>query len=116
MNFEQSIKEWVYIDNQLKQAHEKTKGLREKRNELARQITKYVGDNQMDNATIKLGDGNIQFITTKDTQTLTFRYLETCLKEIIRNEEQVVKILDYIKSRRSIKYSMDIKRTYDTQI
>ena len=34
---------------------------------------------------------------TDHTQQLTFKYLEICLSEIIKNEDQVNKIVDYVK-------------------
>jgi hypothetical protein len=48
----------------------------------------------------------------KETQPLTFKYLETCLREIIKNEEQVTKIVEYIKNKRDVSYSPEIKRLY----
>jgi len=63
-------------------------------------------------STIQISDGKLKFVQLKETQPLTFKYLETCLKEIIKNEEQVNKIVDYIKNKREVKYVADIKRFY----
>ena len=108
MSFEQQIQQWVAIDNQLKTLTDKVKELREKRNELHTIITEEteVG------STIQISDGKLKFVQLKETQPLTFKYLETCLREIIKNEEQVNKILDYIKNKREVKYVADIKRFY----
>jgi hypothetical protein len=38
MNFEENIKEWVQIDNQLKKINETTKTLRTKKSELAQTL------------------------------------------------------------------------------
>jgi hypothetical protein len=62
---------------------------------------------------IQISDGKIKFIKTKDTQVLTFKYLETCLHEIIKNEDQVNKIIEYIKNKRDVKYVAEIKRFYN---
>jgi ferritin len=64
-------------------------------------------------STIQISDGKLKFVQLKETQPLTFKYLETCLKEIIKNEEQVNKIVDYIKNKREVKYVADIKRFYN---
>jgi hypothetical protein len=49
----------------------------------------------------------------KDTQQLTFKHLETCLSEIIKNEEQVKKIIEYVKNKREVNYVPEIKRIYN---
>ena len=62
---------------------------------------------------VRLSDGQLRFVKVKDTQQLTFKYLETCLSEIIKNEEQVKKIVEYIKNKREVKYVSEIKRLYN---
>jgi hypothetical protein len=113
MNFEQQIQTWVSIDNQIKTLGERMKELRDKKNTISEQINTHIENNQMSNATIKLNDGQIKFINVKETQPLTFKYLETCLSEIIKNEEQVNKIVEYIKNKRDVKYVPEIKRLYN---
>jgi hypothetical protein len=110
MSFEQQIQQWVSIDNQLKTLNEKVKELREKKNQLSEDIIVYADDNNLSSATIKISDGKLKFANNKITQPLTLKYLETCLGEIIKNPEQVEKIMDYIKAKREIKYEKEIKR------
>jgi ferritin len=112
MNFEQQIQQWVSIDNQLKILGEKVKELRDKKNSISEQINNRVETEQLSNASIKINDGQLKFIKVKETQVLTFKYLETCLSEIIKNEDQVKKIIEYIKNKREIKYVPEIKRFY----
>ena len=113
MSFEQHIQQWVSIDNQMKQLTDKMKELRDKKNTLNDAIFNHVENSNLSNATLQISDGKIKFIKTKDTQVLTFKYLETCLHEIIKNEDQVNKIIDYIKNKREIKYVPEIKRFYN---
>ena len=49
MNFENQIQQWVQIDNQLKSFNEKIKNLREQRNSLTENITKYAISNNLHN-------------------------------------------------------------------
>lgn len=112
MNFEQQIQQWVSIDNQMKNLNDKLKELRDKKNTISENINTHIETTQLTNASIKLSDGQLKFIKVKETQQLTFKYLETCLTEIIKNEEQVKKILDYIKNKREVKYIPEIKRLY----
>jgi len=113
MSFEQQLQQWVLLDNQIKTLSDKMKELKESKNQLSEQITEYVDTNNLSNKTVQLNDGQIRFGKVKDTQTLTFKYLETCLNEIIKNEEQVAKIIDYVKNRRETKYISEIKRYYN---
>ena len=110
MSFEQQIQQWVSIDNQLKILNDNIKELRDKKNNISQQI-----NNQIENkyTSIKISDGQLKFVKIKETQQLTFKYLEICLSEIIKNEEQVKKIVDYIKNKREIKYVSEIKRLYN---
>lgn len=113
MNFEQQIQQWVSIDNQMKIMGDRMKELRDNKHKIAEQINTHVQTNQLSNATIKLHDGQLKFVNVKETQPLTFKYLETCLSEIIKNEEQVKKIVEYVKNKRDVIYVPDIKRLYN---
>jgi hypothetical protein len=112
MNFEQQIQQWITIDNQMKIVGDKMKELRDKKNIISEQINTHIETSELSNASIKINDGQLKFIKVKETQQLTFKYLETCLSEIIKNEEQVKKIVDYIKNKREVKYVPEIKRLY----
>lgn len=113
MSFEQQIQQWVTIDNQMKNLNDKMKELREKKNIISQQINTHIETSQLSNSSIKINDGQLRFVKVKETQQLTFKYLETCLSEIIKNEEQVNKIVEYIKNKRQVKYVPEIKRLYN---
>ena len=113
MSFEQQIQQWVSLDNQMKQLSDKMKELREKKNDLNDVIFRQVETSNLSNSSIQISDGKLKFHQTKETQPLTFKYLESCLREIIKNEDQVNKIVEYIKNKREIKYVPEIKRLYN---
>jgi hypothetical protein len=110
MNFDSNIQQWITIDNQLKLHNEKIKELRDKKNILGKQLTEHAATNNLSNSTIKMGDTKLRFLNTKITEPITFKYLENTLKEIIKNENQVKILLDYIKQKRSFKEIQEIKR------
>jgi hypothetical protein len=112
MSFEQQIQQWVAIDNQMKLVSDKLKELRDKKNEIGAQINSYIETNELSNASVKISDGQLKFVKVKETQQLSFKHLETCLSEIIKNEEQVKKIVEYVKNKRDTKYVPEIKRFY----
>tara|TARA_B110000285_G_scaffold119139_1_gene134902 strand:- start:1536 stop:1880 length:345 start_codon:yes stop_codon:yes gene_type:complete len=112
MSFESRIQQWVSLDNQLKKINEQAKELREKRHELEQHITTYAQDNNLSNATVKIGDGRLKFANTRVPEPLTFKYLEKTLSSVIKNEPQVNLIMDHIKQNRNIKNVPEIKRFF----
>ena len=110
MNLDQQIKDWMQLDNQLKLLNEKVKELRDKKNTVHNRIIDYASKNDLLHSNIKIGDGRLKFTNTNIANPLTFKYLEKCLGEVIRNEKQVTQIMDYVKSKREIKSVYEIKR------
>ena len=110
MSFENQIAQWVSIDNQLKIANEQIKTLRDKRNTLSENITKYAANNNLSNATVQISDGRLKFANTRVPEPLTFKYLERALGEVIKNESQVSLIMKHLKEKRNIKTIQEIKR------
>jgi Family of unknown function (DUF5760) len=112
MNFESQIQQWISLDNQLKELNEHAKKLRDNRDSLRGSITAYAGEHGMHDATIKIGDGKLRFVETNVASSLTYKHLEKCLSEIIKNEAQVAQIVEYVKKNREVKTVSEIKRTY----
>ena len=112
MDFENDVKNWVMIDNQIKQNNEKVKDLRKQRTHLSTKIFSYAEENNLENAVIEISDRKLKFQQSKQIHPLTFKFLEECLNECIQNEEQVKQIIKFVKSKRDFKYVSDIKRFY----
>lgn len=112
-NFQEEIKKWVNLDSQLKTLNDKTKEIRNEKNTLSDNIMSFVDDNNLSSSTIKISDGRLKFATNKQTAPLTLNFLEKCFMELFDDEERVSKIMNYIKEKREVKYSSDIKRFYN---
>lgn len=110
MSFEKQMEEWISLDNQIKLLNDKIKHIRDKKNGITKNILSYVEVNNLANSNIKTTDGHVKIVNTSISPPITFKYLEKCLLEIIKNESQVTKIIEYIKQRRDIKHSFEIKR------
>jgi vacuolar-type H+-ATPase subunit H len=110
MSFEENIKQWVLLDNQLKVLNEKTREIREKRSSVNENIQSIVQKNNLLNKSVQISDGNLKFVNTRVPAPLTYKYLETSLGEIIKNETQVKQIINYLKEKREIKLVSEIKR------
>jgi Mg2+ and Co2+ transporter CorA len=113
MNFEQTIQQWVLLDNQIKNYNEILKGLRDKRDNIEQTISQHATNNNLLNSTLKTSDGKLKFVNNKITSPLSFKYLEKSLGEIIKNREQVATIINYIKKNRDFKVVSELKRYYN---
>lgn len=110
MSFEESIKSWVSIDNKIKEYNDELRELRQKRNSLSEHVYEHVNSNNLNHATVEISDGKLKFQSVKVTQPITIKFIKKCLEDCISNEEQVEKIMEYIKDTRETKYIDDIKR------
>jgi hypothetical protein len=112
-SFKENVRLWVLLDSQLKIINEKTRKMREKKNELSEHICKHITDNNIKNK-IKIKDGEhlaeIKIYDKKEYSALTFGYIESCLKKIIHDEEQVDYVIEFLKENREITSSPDIRK------
>jgi hypothetical protein len=113
MSFEESVRRWVKLDDELRGVQEHVRELRDTRNDIATALHQYVETHQqIRDATINISDGRLKFIQTQNTQSLTFKFLEECLTEIIPNKTTTEQIMTHIKNKRTVKTIPDIKRYY----
>jgi hypothetical protein len=112
MSFEDNIKEWVSLDNEIKNLNEKIKSLRDNKSILSNELITHANDNNLTHKLIEITDGNLKFNDRKETSPLTFKFIKQCLTDCIVNEDSVDKIINYIKEKREIKYVSEIKRSY----
>lgn len=113
MNFETYMSKWVILDNRQKQLQKELQQLKNEKQEISEYVLNHVVNNDMTNTTVSLKDGRIRFNSVNTTQPLTFKYLESCLGNIIKNPEQIKIILGHIKSSRDAKTSLEIHRYYN---
>ena len=113
MNFTGNIKEWVALDNRIKLLQDEVKSEKADRRMLSQKILEHVEDSNMQHTIIQITDGKLKFQNTKITSPLTYGFLETCLNECINDENQVKQIVAYIKGKRHVRYTQDIKRSYN---
>ncbi len=110
MSIEQNIQSWVSIDNQIKLYNEKISELREKKCNLTEKIVEHASDNNLTKSVFQISDGKLKITETKVPETLTFKYLEKTLSEVIKNETQIKLIMEHVKQKRSFKIVPEIKR------
>ena len=113
MPLEENIRNWVVLDNSIKELANRLKDLREKRDNYNYEILSYINENNLTNATIKVSDGNLKFVDCKIAQPLTYKFLNDSMQKFFKDKELADKFIKFMKSEREIKISKDIKRTYN---
>jgi hypothetical protein len=108
--FEEKVKKWIEIDNTIKIENEKIKNIQNQKKELNDYILKYANNNDLLRANFEIGDSVLFFKNVNSSQSLSFKYIEKCLNEIIEDKEKVVKIINYLKQNRENNTSFELKR------
>ena len=110
--FQNNIKQWVTIDNDIKTLSENLKDLKTERSQISDNILNFVEQENLNTTTIQINDGALKFTKTKQTSNLTLSYVKECLEKCISNEDDINTIMNVIKTSRESKYSNEIKRSY----
>jgi hypothetical protein len=108
--FHEDLKNWYLLDNKLKNLSLEINSIKNKKNLLKNNIIDFILENNLEQKTIKINNAEFKFINLKQTQPLTFKFLKNCLDNCISNENQVEELIQYIKSKREIKESIDLKK------
>jgi uncharacterized protein YllA (UPF0747 family) len=111
--FVENVKKWVTIDTQLKTINERTKQIREMKNNLQTNIHEYMENNNLLDKKIGVSDGELRFVERKEQTALSFGYIERCLQEIMPEKSHVDYIIQYLKDKRETSVVSEIRRTYN---
>ena len=107
---ENNIKNWLLLDNKIKELNQKINELREKKNSYKNDIYQHISSNNLNNATIKIGNDYLKFVETKQNTPISYKFLIEALKNCLTNENDIENIINYIKTNRESKIINDIKR------
>ena len=107
----ENVQQWVILEEQLRIINEKTKKIRERKNNITTDLCNYMNNN---NFATKIGisNGELRFYEKKEYTPLTFCYIERCLGEIIPDKSKVDYIMKHIKDKREVTNVSDIRRVY----
>ena len=106
MEIETAVKQWVSLDNKIKQLNEEVKSIREQKKEYEENILDFITENSTNNQTpvIKISDGRLKYVETKQTAPLTLKFIEQCLNDKIPNANTVSCLLKVLVT--ATKYSL----------
>ena len=110
MNLEDKIKSWVSLDNEYKRLNDKIKEVRDKKNLLSDNIFIDLEERQIQNPTINISDGKLNVSDLKVQSAITYKYLETCFKRFLKDDEKASELLEYVKNNRETNKVKQIKK------
>lgn len=111
MTLEDNIRNWVRTDNEIRRLNTEIKQLKLQKEEQNNNILEYVRENNLENAVVKIKDGNLKFVDVNSQQPLTYKFICECLCGYFdENDEIVMEIICHIKSKRTVKKTKEIRR------
>jgi hypothetical protein len=113
MSFEDNVRQWTILDTKIRLANTQLREMRTARDNLSKSVCDHMKQTGIDKRKIEIADSKIEVSEKKEYSSLTMGYLEKCLSAIIQEHESVKHILQYIKDKREIKKSVELKRTFN---
>ena len=113
MSFEDNVRQWTILDTKIRLANTQLREMRTARDNLSKSVCDHMKQTGIDKRKIEIADSKIEVSEKKEYSSLTLGYLEKCLSAIIQEQESVKHILQYIKDKREIKKSVELKRTFN---
>jgi hypothetical protein len=110
--FEQNLRKWAILDNKIRASNAELKEMRNQRDQLSSTICNTMKTNGWQDKKINTGDSIITYCEKNETSSLTFTYLEKCLAEIMPEKEKVQFIIKYLKDKREVKRTTDLRRVF----
>tara|TARA_X000000950_G_C13788168_1_gene608183 strand:+ start:112 stop:450 length:339 start_codon:yes stop_codon:yes gene_type:complete len=105
----ENVKEWITLDNGIKEMQKKMKEYRKKKKELTQSLVEVMKNNEIDCFDIQ--DGQLQYTRTKTKAPLSKKHLLNSLMKYFENNKEVVeKLGTYILDSREEKIRENIKR------
>ena len=116
MSIEDSIKQWVVLDNQHKKLNNQIATLRDEKNDLTKNIIIYYDTKYAKYPNINISDGKLSFIEQKQINPLSLKFLERCFEEFFENYDSGSlkdELIEFIKSKRTHTINTTIRRVYN---
>lgn len=105
----ENIKEWIQIDNELKELQKAARERRERKKELTASLVDVMRDNEID--CFDVNDGKLIYTQTKVKETMSKKYLLNTLSNFFKDDpEQALNLSEFILNNRQEKVRENIKR------
>ena len=114
--FVSKIKKWVEFDNKIEKFNSEVKNLKDQKVSLSNEITSFMIDNKMNDSVIGITGGKLKLVENNVSNPLTFKFLEESLLKYYNNDQdEVTKLIAFLKNSREYKKNYHLKRYHDNQ-
>ena len=111
-DFVNDIKQWVALDDQLKQTQKLMSQIKKQKEQVGYEISGYMEQNGLQDKDINLSDGKIKYYTSKQVSGMTRKYIENCLGSYFKGDLNKARdATDYLYSNRETVEKIALKRT-----
>ena len=110
MNIEESIKNWVVLDNQHKKLNSQISKLRDEKNELTQTIINYYDFKNTKYPNINISDGKLSRQVTKTPEPLNKDNIHKAINEITKDDGKAKALTEHILNSRKTKEKIALKR------
>lgn len=105
----ETIKEWIQVDNNIREIQKAGKEFREKKKELTNSLVEIMRENQIDNFDVK--DGTLMYKCNKVKSPVNKTHLLKTLSHFFKDDEQqAAELCKYIMDTRETKIKETIQR------
>ena len=105
----QNIKEWIQIDNELKELQNASRERRQRKKELTSNLVEVMKDNEID--CFDTNDGKLIYSQTKTRQSVSKKYLLSTLLNFYKDDPLTAKqVTEYILNNREEKINENVRR------
>ena len=108
--FEDYVKKYIEVDNEIESLQEKLKTMRDWKRKLNGVIVKHLEEQKLTDHTLEVNDGTLRYYEKKEYSSMSFSYIEKCLHDMIPEQEQVKYVIQYLKDNRGVKVVPELKR------
>jgi len=123
MSIQNNVKDWVAIDNSIKKLHDELRELRDKRRLQEETMISWADTHASGTKpVIKISDGKLRFVETKQTAPLTLKYVSERVLSVISSLSNLSPssaeaihdmIMEDLKTNRESKIVREVKRSFD---
>ena len=104
MTLEEDIKQWIKLDDNIKQLNQEIKNIKYQKETYNNNILHHITSNNLENAVVKINNDKLRFMDTNYSQPLTYKFIMECLYKYYDDDDnKAIEILLFIKSQRQIK-------------
>ena len=109
-DFKGKIKNWLSIDNQIRDLKYKIKVLHSNKKELTPEIMTFMNNNNIHNMNLGEDNGKLKYVEKETNSTLTQKLIKEKLTEFLKNETQASDALEFILDSREKKSEIKLQK------